>query len=312
MFKRLKNLLIRLGPKAWLAGMASLKLILQGDYLRLRRQVEENERAIRLATTLILQQGYPLPGSRRAKSILNQHEARIYSQNGEDGILLHLFSLLGTRDRHFVEFGVGDGRQCNSANLSLNFGWTGLLMEADRQKAMMAQRYYQQQLGAEAAAVRVLHCRVVKENINQILADNGLSGEIDLLSIDIDGNDYWLWQAIDIIRPRVVVIEYNASLGAVHSLTMPYDPEMNAHHLGGFYHGASLAALTKLARQKGYILVGCESAGVNAFFVHQDVAQGKISEMAAPAAYYPHERRTAKFSQSEQFDQIKHLDFQQV
>lgn len=314
MLKLLKKWLTRLAPTPLLAAAASLKFILAGDYLRLRRQLEDNERASRMTTALLLQKYDDLAGAYQSKSVINRYEAKIYSQNGEDGILLYLFSLLSTKNRCFVEFGVGDGRQCNSANLSLNFGWSGLLLEADEQKAAAARYYYQQRLAEKAAQVQVVHCKVTQANINQALAGNDLSGEIDLLSIDIDGNDYWLWQAIEVISPRLVVIEYNASLGSTDAITIPYNPDFNlrAGHPSGFYHGASLAALARLAAQKGYLLAGCESAGVNAFFVRQDVAEGKIEEISVQAAYYPHERRTARMSPAQQFDEIKHLDFQNV
>jgi hypothetical protein len=313
-FKWLKNQIMRLTSAPLVAAASTLKFILKGDYLRLRRQLEDNERAIRMTTALLLQKYDQVAGPYHCRSMINRHEAKIYSQNGEDGILLYLFSILGTKNRRFVEFGASDGRQCNSANLALNFGWSGLLLEADEQKAAAARYYYQQRLAEEAAQVQVVHCKVTQKNINQVLAGNGLSGEIDLLSIDIDGNDYWLWQAIEVISPSVVVIEYNASLGSADAITIPYDPDFNlrAGHPSGFYHGASLAALTRLARQKGYLLAGCESAGVNAFFVRQDVAEGKIEEISVQAAYYPHERRTARMSPAQQFDEIKHLDFQNV
>ena len=132
--------------------------------------------------------------------------------------------------------------------------------------------------------------------------------------VDIDGNDYWVWKAITAIEPRVVVIEYNASLGYDKSLTIKYNPNFDRHkkHPSGWYHGASLAALTKLANSKGYILVGCESNGLNAFFVRKEIAQGKLFEVSIQEAYYVHARRSKIESTLEQFKRIKHLDFDLV
>jgi hypothetical protein len=115
-----------------------------------------------------------------------------------------------------------------------------------------------------------------------------------LLSIDIDGIDYWVWKAIEVISPRVVVIEYNSFLGAQEPLTIRYDPKFCRQLQGGrgLYFGASLAALEKLGKAKGYILAGCESHGVNAFFVRQDAAAGIVPALTAAQAYFPYRSPT--------------------
>ncbi len=246
---------------------------------------------------------------------INKQELKVYSQHGEDGILLYLFSKVGTTNRFFVEFGVQDGRQCNTANLSIHFGWRGLLMDDSEPNVLRGREYYECVLQARVADVRFVHAWVTRENIDSLLRENGVAEEIDLLSIDIDGNDYWVWEAITVTRPRVVVIEYNATLGEERAIITRYDPRFDCmkKHPSGFYHGASLAALTKLARAKGYVLVGCDSFGVNAFYVRRDVAEGKLSEVSVRDAYYPHLGRLLRnFSTAEQFDQIRHLDFESV
>jgi len=310
----MKQTVIKLLPKSWINAWRSFKFIFQGDYLRVRRRLEELERASYLSAQSGLPAYNGLVGAYRFQNTLNRYEQRIYSQNGEDGVLLHLFSLLGTTDRRFIEFGIGDGKQCNTANLSLNFGWSGLLLEIDAQNVQAARRYYQQQLGQSAAQVEITQAQVTAENINLILSEHGYAGEVDLLSIDIDSNDYWVWQAIDIIQPRVVTIEFNASLGCERPLVVPYQSSFDAQaaHVSGFYHGASLAALTKLGQAKGYLLAGCESAGINAFFVREDVALGKVTAVSPTQAYFPHAYRTALMSQQAQFDLIRHLPFIEV
>jgi len=186
-------------------------------------------------------------------------------------------------------------------------------MEADNRKAAHAQFYYQQKLGNQTQ-VRVIPAKVTRENINQLFSENGFTGGIDLLSIDIDGNDYWVWQAIDIVNPRIVVIEYNASMGNTESLTVAYDPDFDrfAKHPLGFYHGASLIALTKLAQVKGYILAGCDSTGTNAFFIRGDEAEGKVTAVSPTESFFPSITRSDYMSQADQFQQIAHYTFEKV
>ncbi|NWF71275.1 MAG: hypothetical protein HXY40_19510 [Chloroflexi bacterium] len=247
-----------------------------------------------------------------APSVLNRYELSILSQNGEDGMVFYLFSLLGTTNRWFVEFGIEDGRECNTGNLSLNFGWQGLLIEGSADYVQRARQYYSDRLGARRDAVRVVNAFVQPDNINPLFQQNNVPAEIDLLSIDIDGNDYWVWQALDATSPRVVVIEYNASLGAERSLSTCYDARFDRWQKdpSGYYHGASLAALHKLGAQKGYALVGCDSRGVSAFFVRQDVAAGKVPALTPQQAFFSHFQRLE--SLEAQFARIEHLPFESV
>lgn len=314
MAHRLKYGLLRIVPKAWINFVRTLGYLFRGDYLKLRRSITENENATRFVTSTVLPQYHGHVGNYKAANSINQHEARIYSQNGEDGILLFLLSKVGTADLHFVEFGVGDGRQCNTANLALNFGWKGLMMESNREKAAAAREYFERRLGDNAVHVTVLSRKVTAENINAILEYHDFTGEIDLLSIDVDGNDYWIWRAISAIRPRIIVSEYNASFGTDRSITVKYDPNLDSRkvHPSGFYHGASLSALTKLGIAKGYALVGCDSTGINAFFVREELAPDGLKNVSVAEAYYPHMHRTKQLSLDAQFNLIKHLEFIEI
>ena len=183
-------------------------------------------------------------------SDLAQYESTTYSQCGEDGVLTRIFDLIGAQSRYFVEFGAWDGEHfSNTANFRLNQGWTGLLMEgSDRADGEVVRRAF-----------------VDAENVNALFARYGVPARFDLLSIDIDGNDYWVWKAIEGFTPRVVVIEYNIYFGTDRAQTMPYD----ASHIWDetLYHGASLAALQKLGADKGYALVHADGWAPNAFFV---------------------------------------------
>lgn len=248
------------------------------------------------------------------KMALKVHERRYYSQNGEDGILLHLFSKIGAHTRSFIEFGIEDGVECNAANLAINFGWRGLFIEGSQRLAEKARHFYHIRNKIPPERVKIVSEFLTVENINQVFTQNSMIGEIDLLSIDVDGNDYWLWQGITCVNPRIVVIEYNASFGPERSLTVEYDPQFDARrkHPSGWYHGASLRALAKLAKRKNYILAGCDSSGTNAFFVRADLAHGKIEEMMPEEAFYPSAPRIRIASQEEQFMAIQRMNFVEV
>ncbi len=199
---------------------------------------------------------------------LGSHSARVYSQGGEDGVLLRIFDRIGIRHRHFVEFGAWDGLHLsNTANLRLNHDWIGLLMEgSDRADGVVVKRE-----------------RVDAENIESLLADHDVPEDFDLLSIDIDGNDYWVWKAIASYSPRVVIVEYNIFFLRETAKTIAYDVdyEWDKDHFG-LYHGASLAAFEKLARSKGYALVHTEADSPNAIFVRRDLlgAELKLPSLA--------------------------------
>jgi hypothetical protein len=242
-----------------------------------------------------------------------QHELKSFSQNGEDGILLRIFDAVSCTDRRFFEIGVQDGRECNSANLSINFGWSGVLVEGDPTYAQQARSYYEQHALLRREQVKILHRFVTAGNVDAILAEAELSGEIDLMSIDVDGNDLWLWKAVTRVNPRVVVIEYNAYYSWDKAIAVKYDPQFLRYekHPSGYYFGASLAALKKLGDIKGYCLVACDSAGVNAFFVRKDVAEGKFRDLSPEEAYYPLASGTRKrLSAAEAYGQVAHLDFE--
>lgn len=187
---------------------------------------------------------------------------KAFSQGNEDGMIEEVFRRIGTSNRRFIEFGVEDGLECNSA-LLLVTGWSGAWIEASSANARKARTHY------ASYGVAVEEAMVTPELADaQMLRLSG-GPELDLLSIDIDGNDYWVWKSITSIRPRLVVIEYNATLPPHISKVMAPNP---THRWDGTnYGGASLKALERLGAEKGYCLVGCTPAGVNAFFVRRDL-----------------------------------------
>jgi hypothetical protein len=211
---------------------------------------------------------------------LGDVEFRAFSQNGEDGILLYLFSLIGTKTKISVEVCAGDGIQCNSANLMLNHGWTGLLVDGDYENVAKGISFYSKHLDTFSFPPKFVHAWVDRETINDLISRNGISGEIDLLSIDLDGVDYWIWEAIDVIQPRVVAAETQCIWGDERSVSVPYRPDFRSPLIQGFgvYSGASLPAFVGLGKRKGYRLIGTQALGFNAFFVRNDIGNDVLPE----------------------------------
>jgi hypothetical protein len=238
---------------------------------------------------------------------LNKHEYRIFSQTGEDGILLWILSQIGVTTNTFVEFGIGSGRECIVANLVLNYGWHGLMMDGSKQNIASAKSFFKYLMSwPEYEKLDIRKEFVTKENINSLIESSSAAKGADILSIDIDGNDYWVWEAITVIDPRIVVIEYNATFGATRSVTVPYKADFDAYKENplGLYHGASLEALVRLAKNKGYRFIGCNSFGVNAFFVKESRA-GSLLASTAKQAFYDNGHKLKRGSQTVQFEAIK-------
>ncbi len=203
-----------------------------------------------------------------------------YSENFEDGILLYIFSRIGTTNRKCVEIGCGYVVECNTANLILNHHWHGLLIDKGKEETDYARRYYSQKKKMKEGSPVIQNVQISRDNINEILKEAGFKGDIDLLSVDIDGTDYWIWKAVDAIKPRVVLVEIQCIWGSQHSVTVPYSDRFEPWFVDGFgiHSGASLPAFQKLAAEKGYRFVGVESYGYNAFFVRNDIPQKLIPE----------------------------------
>ena len=212
-------------------------------------------------------------------------EFRAFSQNGEDGILLYIFSLISAGDRRVVEISAGDGVECNAANLIVNHRWQGLLIDGDAAQVAAGTQFYASCRDTWVAPPSFVHAWITAENVNNIIAAHGFSG-CDLLSLDVDGNDYWIWKALDCVKPQVVVLEFNALCGPRHSETMSYDPDYRIDlTIRPYRCGASLPAFVKLGREKGYRLVGIQSAGFNAFFVRDGVGEDLLPGVTAQECY---------------------------
>ena len=223
---------------------------------------------------------------------IQANEFRAFSQWGEDGIIQYLVREVGLKRDVFVEFGVETYLESNTRFLLCNDNWVGLVIDGSEENIQFIRNdpiYWRHNLKAECSFITA-------ENINDLISRNGIRGEIGLLSVDIDGNDYWVWKAIDVVNPVIVVAEYNARFGPTEAVTTPYDPKFvrsTAHH-SFIYYGASLAALCALGKEKGYVLVGCNSAGNNAFFVRSDRLPATLPAMSPEQAYVRNQFRETR------------------
>lgn len=199
---------------------------------------------------------------------LEEVEFKVFSQFGEDGIIQWLIHNTKIENKTFVEFGVEDYTEANTRFLLMNNNWTGLIIdgsESNIEKVKASEYYWRYNLTAIAEFI-------TKDNINELIRGGGMAGDIGLLSVDIDGNDYWVLDNIDCIQPRILICEYNSIFGADKKVTVPYDAKfvrMDKHY-SCLYWGASISAFCDWAEEHNYYYVGSNMAGNNAFFVRKD------------------------------------------
>ncbi len=230
-----------------------------------RRQSDVQRQVAAITRILTIGELEAYPGRLTARRF------RLASQNEEDGLTCALLHEIGVPLCRFVEIGAG-ANGGNSGFLVSELGFEGMMVDQGDDRLKAVEQFLQ-----TTDRVKVVAEWVTAENINGLIKANGFDSEIDVFSLDIDGNDYWVWKALTACSPRIVIVEYNSLFGPDRSVTIPYDPEFSVAKDGPFgrayYYGASLRALTELARTtKGYRLVAVEPQGVNAFFLRADVA----------------------------------------
>lgn len=244
---------------------------------------------------------------------LREAEFKVFSQWGEDGIIRFLTQVVPIQQQCFIEVGVENYSEANTRFLLMHDNWKGLIIDASNAHADFLRstgilwRY----------EVEPLTAFVRRENINELIGSAGVSGDIGLLSIDIDGMDYWVLEAVTAVVPRVLVVEYNSRFGSRRAVTVPYraDFERRKAHYSCCYYGASLAALCRLADRKGYAFVGANSAGNNAFFVRRDLCPPSLRPLSAEEGFVPArlresrdpDGRMAYFSLSEELELMRDL-----
>lgn len=260
-----------MGPFSWRDFKSKLKRISPFKELwQVRRMVEEQRNLYQLEVSrhvaeLLSQARYADPKK------LSRHEAQVFSQGGEDGIVSEIFRRIGTTDRVFVEIGTGDTLE-NNTIYRLALGWSGFWIDGGDDAAWMARRHFAGPL--QEGRLKFTRALVTAENAPDLLRSMDVPKEFDLLSLDIDRNTYWVWAALGQYKPRAVIMEYNPLWPPEVDWKVPYDPNLPWNETA--YFGASLKAMELLGQKLGYVLVGCSLSGVNAFFVRADVAGNKF------------------------------------
>ena len=232
---------------------------------------------------------------------------RKYSEFDEDGILLFIFALIPPINHTCVEICAGHGRVCNTANLIINHGWWGHLFDGNEHLVRAGKMFFAQHKDTFLYPPRFTKAWITAENVNDLILQSGARGPIDLLSLDIDGMDYWVWKAITVIEPQVVVCETENPIPPDRALTVPYDPAFVSEAVD--YQGASLAAMCKLGGEKGYRLVGAHRFGFNAFFMRNGIGEDLFPEVdVASCVQDPYTVQARK----ERWPQVKDRHWQEV
>ena len=213
---------------------------------------------------------------------------RVFSQNDEDGILLYIFSLIGMTNKLCLDISFASPIGANTTNLICNLDWTGLLVCGDAGEQKKSIDFFRKHPDTHIHPPKVVQKWITAENINDFLLNCGLSGEIDLFSLDMDGVDYWIWKSLDVVSPRVIVVEFQGILGFDKSVTIPYKSDFSRSKEYEDFLGASLAAFVKLADSKGYRLVGCNKYCFNAFFIKEELAQDVLPTLSAEECFLLH------------------------
>jgi len=214
---------------------------------------------------------------------IQDYEFQVFSQWGEDGIIQHLINSIEIKNKTFIEFGVEDFMESNCRFLLMNNNWSGFVLDGSAQHINFLKNsyfYWQYNLVAE-------NHFVTRDNINEILSHSNFENDLGILSIDLDGNDYYVLENIEFFKPRIIIVEYNSVFGNERCISTPYDESFDrteAHHSNLFW-GASLGSLHQSCISKDYSLVGTNNAGNNAFFVRNDLMNEKLQSLSVKDAF---------------------------
>ncbi len=230
---------------------------------------------------------------------------RNYSQSDEDGLLLYIFSHIGFTNKICVDMAFNSPYGANTTNLILNWGFMGLLVEG--KDIEESKRFFESHRDTWVFPPKVIKAWITDKNVNDLCKDNGITGEIDLFSLDMDSVDFWVWKALSVIQPRVVVVEIQPVWGANRSVTVPNKEKPREIHPD--YYGASLPAFIKLGREKGYRFVGMNQYGYNAFFIKKGIGGDVLPEIS-PADCFKHLR--SRHYMEERLVNVAHLEWLEV
>jgi hypothetical protein len=237
---------------------------------------------------------------------------RCYSQFEEDGITLYLLTMLGVHAGTVVEMCCGNGQECMATNLILNNGYNGFLFDGSEKNIDSATRFFDSKRDCLLVKPKVQQSWITTENVNELLARSGCPIGVDFFSLDIDGNDYWIWEAIDAIKPKVCCFETHDIIPCDRSLTIPYQPDFDCWsqppQLQDF-RGVSLAAMVKLNRRKGYRLIGSHRYGFNVYFMRDDLGVNLFPEISVEEV---HNNPWTRSGQVERWEAVRNLGWVEV
>jgi hypothetical protein len=207
---------------------------------------------------------------------------KVYSQFDEDGILLYIFSLIGFTNRKVVEMSCGNGMECNTANLIIHHACYGLLFDGDENNIKSANDFFKKNKMTWILPPVCIQAWITKDNVNSLIKEEGFEGEVDLLSLDIDGIDYYLWKNLQVISPRVFICECHNVVPDDMAITIPYKDDFSYKSKDNYheeFRSVSPLAMIKLSKEKGYRLIGSHKYGFNLIFMRNDVGKEYFPEV---------------------------------
>jgi hypothetical protein len=294
-----------------------LKTILRTPYYQLRDLIDRNtvddgslsqqiQRNIITQYLLAKNQGLPLYPK------LCESGFRVYSEFEEDGMILYVLTMIGFKSKKIVEMCCGAGRECMATNLILNHGFDGYLFDGDPQNIKLAHKFFQSKKDCLLYTPVLRNAWITIDNVNSLLVEAGCAGEVDVFSLDIDGNDYWIWEAIKVIKPRLLTCETHNIIPSDQSLTIEYRSDFDCWSKPDHeqdYRGVSLLALVKLCKEKGYRLIGAHRYGFNAFFLREDEGKEFFPEVTVEEV---HDNYWTRFGQNTRWHLVKDMNWVKV
>jgi hypothetical protein len=263
------------------------------------------------------------------RSIVNQYKAfklhgvisytnirdagfRVCSQCDEDGIILYVLSMIGFKTRCVVEMCCGSGDERMATNLILNHGFDAFLFDGNQEGIRRAEAFFKSKRDCIVYSPVLTQAWITAENVNELLIRSGSAGEVDLFALDIDGNDYWVWQAISAINPRLLVVETHNIIPGDRSLTIEYQPDFccwNKPLAEQDYRGVSLLAMQKLCKRRGYRMIGAHRYGFNVFFLREDEGIQFSPEVSIQEV---HDNHFTRWGQAHRWPVVKDMPWKEV
>ncbi|HEX2327523.1 MAG TPA: hypothetical protein VHN74_02280 [Candidatus Angelobacter sp.] len=237
---------------------------------------------------------------------------RCYSQFEEDGIILYILSTIGFKTKKVVEMCCGTGDECMATNLILNHGFEGVLFDGDEWNIARANIFFSSKKDCLLTPPRLVRAWITKDNVNHLLRQNGAVGEVDLFSLDMDGNDYYIWEAISEINPRLCIFETHNIIPDDLSITIPYQPQFSSAVMsnhGQEFRSVSLLAMTKLSEKKGYRLIGAHKHGFNVLFLRNDIG---LDVFPAVSIAEVHDNLWTRKGQGERWKRVEGMNWVEV